>query len=90
MGFILGMTSSPTVHIVNLMYYLIQYPKITKKIREEQKQLFSKRSPGDSNISFDDIDSLPYMRYCMNETLRISPPAYTTAFFAFSQPVKIG
>ena len=60
------------------------------KVREEQLQFFSKRATNDKTISFDDIDSLPYMRYCMNESLRISPPAFTTAFFAFSQPVTIG
>lgn len=36
MGFLLGMTSAPTAHIVNFMYFLIQYPHILKMIREEQ------------------------------------------------------
>ncbi|KAF8340601.1 cytochrome P450 [Cantharellus anzutake] len=54
-----------------MCYFLAIHPEVLKRLREEILTLVA---PGESP-SYEDIRSLKYLRACLNETLRLFPPA---------------
>ena len=68
--------------LLGVTYYLLKNPAIYKKATEEVRAAFDKPE----NINFKEITQrLPYMMACLNEALRIFPPA-PLAFFRITNP----
>ena len=55
-----------------LFYLLTQNPKAQQKMVEEGNQLFQKKK----EIGFNDLQQLTFTRQCVDETMRLYPPAW--------------
>ncbi len=57
---------------LNWAWYLIsRHPQVEEKLLDELRRL-----PADEELSFDDITSLDYTRWLLQETLRLYPPVW--------------
>jgi cytochrome P450 len=56
-----------------LLYLLSTHPEAEALLRTEIADML-----GDRPIAFDDLESLPYLDHCVQETLRLYPPVYVT------------
>ncbi|KAH6645433.1 cytochrome P450 [Truncatella angustata] len=56
--------------LVNVMYYLLQNPSTLVRLRRELEDL----SDDNSVVSYSRVKDLPYLRACLDESLRLSPP----------------
>jgi cytochrome P450 len=57
-----------------ILYYLLRYPETFHELR---KELDSVLSPTDSVAPWQKIKSLPYLRACIDESMRLAPPVAT-------------
>lgn len=59
------------IAIANVTYQLLKHPQVMKKLREE---LDSVLEPDEVVASYDKVKHLPYLRACLDESLRLWPP----------------
>ncbi|KAI1323176.1 benzoate 4-monooxygenase cytochrome P450 [Xylariaceae sp. FL0255] len=67
-------TDGPAVSISMTLYYLVRYPETLTQLRAE---LDSVLSPKDSIAPWAKVRSLPYLRACIDEAMRLAPPVAT-------------
>ncbi|KAL3473617.1 cytochrome P450 [Aspergillus californicus] len=60
------------IAITNVMYQLLKNPECMVKLREEIDSVFD--SDDEIVASYDKVKHLPYLRACLDESLRIFPP----------------
>lgn len=65
--FLAGMETTATV-LTNSMYYIVQYPEIQAKIRQEINQ----HIPDSNNMTIEQISKLTTLESFLNEVLRIT------------------
>jgi cytochrome P450 len=64
-----------TSHALTWTWYLLsQNPEAEAKLHAELERVLGGRAP-----TYDDLDDLPYTRWCFEEAMRLYPPVYTTA-----------
>ncbi|KAF4545285.1 putative cytochrome P450 [Lasiodiplodia theobromae] len=64
-------SDTTAIALANVMYFLLKSPTCFTKLREE----LDRALPADTIIpSYDSIKQLPYLRACLDESLRIIPP----------------
>ena len=56
------------------MYFLLRHPHTMTKLREE---VDSALSPDDAVAPWEKVKSLPYLRACLDEAMRLTPPVAT-------------
>lgn len=69
-----GGVDSTATSLVCTLYYLIKNPETLQKLREE---LDSALSPTDSIAPWSKVRKLQYLRACVDESMRLSPPVAT-------------
>ncbi|OGM49458.1 hypothetical protein ABOM_001641, partial [Aspergillus bombycis] len=62
---------STAVAINNAIYNLLRNPKVLSRLREE---IDTVADEGEVAIAYDKVKDLPYLRACLDESLRILPP----------------
>ncbi|BCS22405.1 cytochrome P450 [Aspergillus puulaauensis] len=62
---------STAVAINNVMLMLIKHPEILRKLREEVDAIADE---DEVSISYDKVKDLPYLRACLDESMRVLPP----------------
>lgn len=60
------------IAITNVMYQLLKNPQTLEKLREEIDSVYD--SEDEVVASYDKVKHLPYLRACLDESLRIFPP----------------
>ncbi|KAE8340462.1 hypothetical protein BDV24DRAFT_175348 [Aspergillus arachidicola] len=64
-------TVTTAIAITNVLYQLIRHPEAMAKLREEIDGVLG---PNEIVASYDTVKHLPYLRACLDESLRILPP----------------
>jgi cytochrome P450 len=64
-------TDTTSSGLAGILFYLSRYPRVLKKLTEEIRSAFASVE----DIRNAKLNSLTYLRACIDETLRISPPA---------------
>jgi cytochrome P450 len=59
------------IAIANCMYQLLKHPQILEQLREEVDAALD---PEDVVAPYDKVKHLPYLRACLDESLRLFPP----------------
>ncbi|KAL2836682.1 cytochrome P450 [Aspergillus pseudoustus] len=62
---------STAVAINNALYMLLKHPEVLAKLREEVDAVADE---DEVSIAYDKVKDLPYLRACLDESLRILPP----------------
>jgi len=68
MTFFLGGMKTSQITTANLIYYLSQHPEVKEKLLKEIKL-------ENTDLSYEQIMEFDYLQQCINETLRLEPPA---------------
>lgn len=64
-------SDTTAIALANVMYFLVKNPTCFTKLREE----LDRALPADTIIpSYENVKQLPYLRACLDESLRIIPP----------------
>ncbi|KIA75574.1 benzoate 4-monooxygenase cytochrome P450 [Aspergillus ustus] len=63
-------SETTAIALTHLLYYLVKNPRCLSKLREE----VSKAIAGDQIAPYSKVKSLPYLKACIDESLRLSPP----------------
>lgn len=63
-------SDTTAIALTNVLFYLIKHPSALNKLREEVASIFT----GDQVASYAKVKSLPYLKACLDESLRLSPP----------------
>ncbi|PLB50811.1 benzoate 4-monooxygenase cytochrome P450 [Aspergillus steynii IBT 23096] len=63
-------SDTTAIALTNVLYYLIKHPNALRKLREEVDVILT----GEEIAPYAKVKSLPYLRACLDESLRISPP----------------
>lgn len=69
-----GGADGPAISIACTLYYLLKNPETLQKLREE---LDSALSSTDTVAPWSKVRNLDYLRACINESMRLSPPVAT-------------
>lgn len=69
-----GGADGPAISLANTLYYLVKNPETLVKLRQE---LDSALSPADHVAPWAKVKNLPYLRACIDESMRLSPPVAT-------------
>ena len=64
-------SDTTAIALTHVLYNLIKHPHILEKLREEVCGVFSQ---GETIAAYARVKSLPYLRACLDESLRILPP----------------
>lgn len=64
-------STTTAIALANVMYHLLKHPKILAKLREEIDRALD---TDDVIASYDAVKNLPYLRACLDESLRIVSP----------------
>jgi enediyne biosynthesis protein E7 len=67
------------------LYYLAKYPDVQDQVRTEVKGLW----PDLDSVTMDETEQMEYLTAVINESLRLSPPAYAT-FRDVKEDIQIG
>lgn len=68
-------SATTAIAMANVMYQLIKHPEIKKKLVQEiDSALEDDEEEGDGVIAYDRVKHLPYLRACLDESLRLFPP----------------
>ena len=59
------------IAIQNAIYLILRHPSVLEKLREE---IDSVAESDEAVISYDKVKDLPYLRACLDESLRLFPP----------------
>ncbi|PYI01030.1 benzoate 4-monooxygenase cytochrome P450 [Aspergillus sclerotiicarbonarius CBS 121057] len=63
-------SDTTAIALTNVLYYLIKHPNTLNKLREEVSDVLT-----DEEIApYTKVKSLPYLKACLDESLRLSPP----------------
>ncbi|KAL1632867.1 hypothetical protein SLS58_011314 [Diplodia intermedia] len=62
------------IAIANVLYQLIKNPDALRKVREELDAALDDDDGDDIVAPYDKVKHLPYMRACLDESLRLHPP----------------
>ncbi|KAI0128329.1 cytochrome P450 CYP5280A1P [Xylariales sp. AK1849] len=71
---LLGGGDGPGISLTNTLYYLIKNPETMARLRAELDEALS---PDDVVAPWSKVKSLPYLRACVDESMRLSPPVAT-------------
>lgn len=63
-------SDTTAIALTNVVYYLIKLPSALSKLREEVDTALA----GEIVAPYTNVKSLPYLRACLDESLRLSPP----------------
>ncbi|KAL9117860.1 MAG: hypothetical protein Q9187_005598 [Circinaria calcarea] len=69
-----GGCDGPAISLANTLYYLVKNPQTLTRLREE---LDSALSPLDSVAPWSKVKNCAYLRACIDESMRLSPPVAT-------------
>ncbi|KAH8803375.1 benzoate 4-monooxygenase cytochrome P450 [Xylogone sp. PMI_703] len=64
-------SDTTAIALANVLYYLVKNPSKLTKLREEVAPVFS---DGSSIAPYSKVKNLPYLKACLDESLRITPP----------------
>ncbi|KAF2154549.1 cytochrome P450 monooxygenase [Myriangium duriaei CBS 260.36] len=68
-------SATTAIAVTNVMYQLIKHPEIMAKLREElDHSLGDDDTDASGVVSYDSVKHLPYLRACLDESLRLFPP----------------
>lgn len=68
-------SATTAIAMANVMHQLIKHPEIKKKlVHEIDSVLQDDEEEGDGVVSYDRVKHLPYLRACLDESLRLFPP----------------
>ncbi|XP_020809616.1 probable cytochrome P450 12c1, mitochondrial [Drosophila serrata] len=87
MDLLMGGVETTTTALVGLMLNLAKNPEKQQKLREE---LLSKLPSPDKEFTLEDMKSLPYLRACIKESLRVYPVTFGNARSAGADVVLNG
>ena len=90
MVFLAAGTSTSTITSSNLIQYLTKMPYIVERLREDLIKKFGSYDNLIKTIDYESALELPYVKYCINESLRIIPPLPVTFTHCFNETVEIG
>jgi cytochrome P450 len=74
MSLVNGGGDGPAISLCNTLYYLVKNPHT---LRELQKELDAALDPADDVAPWAKVKNLPYLKGCINESMRLSPPVAT-------------
>ena len=63
-------SDTTAIALTNVLYYLIKHPHVLRKLREEVAGVLTEERVA----PYAKVKSLPYLRACLDESLRITPP----------------
>ncbi|KAE8153133.1 benzoate 4-monooxygenase cytochrome P450 [Aspergillus avenaceus] len=63
-------SDTTAIALTNVLYFLIKHPDVLDKLREEVATVLAEESV----TPYRKVKSLPYLRACLDESLRLSPP----------------
>lgn len=63
-------SDTTAIALTNVLYYLIKHPSALNKLRKEVAGILT----GEQVAPYAKVKSLPYLRACLDESLRLSPP----------------
>ncbi|KAH7316925.1 cytochrome P450 CYP5280A1P [Stachybotrys elegans] len=69
-----GGGDGPAISLINTIYYLVKHPESMRKLREELDEALS---PENVVAPWSKMKKLPYLRACIDESMRLSPPVAT-------------
>ncbi|KAJ9654566.1 hypothetical protein H2198_006381 [Neophaeococcomyces mojaviensis] len=64
-------STTTAIAVTNVMYHLLKHPEILAKLREEVDRALD---PDEIIAPYDSVKNLPYLRACLDESLRIVSP----------------
>lgn len=64
-------SDTTAIALTNVLYYLIKHPNALRKLREEVRGALGE---GETIAPYAKVKSLPYLKACLDESLRLSPP----------------
>lgn len=64
-------SDTTAIALTNVLYYLIKHPNTLNKLREEVAGALDE---GEEIAPYAKVKSLPYLKACLDESLRLSPP----------------
>ncbi|CAG8384547.1 unnamed protein product [Penicillium salamii] len=64
-------SDTTAIALTNVLYYLIKHPNTLKKLRDEVSGVLDE---GETIAPYAKVKSLPYLKACLDESLRLSPP----------------
>ncbi|KAJ5584429.1 benzoate 4-monooxygenase cytochrome P450 [Penicillium hispanicum] len=64
-------SDTTAIALTNVLYYLIKHPISLQKLREEVAGALTE---GETIAPYAKVKSLPYLKACLDESLRLSPP----------------
>lgn len=64
-------SDTTAIALTHVMYYLLKNPKTLSALRNEVSTVFPN---GDPIASYAKVKNLPYLKACLDESLRLSPP----------------
>ncbi|KAI4659648.1 uncharacterized protein J4E79_006183 [Alternaria viburni] len=68
-------SATTAIAMANVMYQLIKHPDIKMKLVQEiDSALEDEEEEGDGVVAYDRVKHLPYLRACLDESLRLFPP----------------
>lgn len=74
-------SDTTAIALTNVLYHLIQHPDAMARLREEIDPVFDESSNNQEEdeeeetvAPYDKLKNLPYLRACLDESLRITPP----------------
>ncbi|EKM52361.1 uncharacterized protein PHACADRAFT_148937 [Phanerochaete carnosa HHB-10118-sp] len=71
LAIIAGSDTTSTM-LTNLWYFMLRHPEYAERLRKEIDLTFP---PGEDPLDFSRHADMPYLNACINETLRVLPPA---------------
>ncbi|KAL2846904.1 cytochrome P450 [Aspergillus pseudoustus] len=63
-------SETTAIALTHLLYYLVKNPQCLSKLRKEVSEAIA----GDQIAPYSKVKSLPYLKACIDESLRLSPP----------------
>lgn len=69
-----GGGDGPAISLINTLYYLLKHPETMAKLRAE---LDASLTPEDTVAPWSKVKKMPYLRACIDESMRLSPPVAT-------------
>lgn len=77
-------TYTPTISTA--IFYLIKYPNVQDKCRKE----INKNISGNSHVTLNDRDKLPYVENMIKEIMRLGKPVVTSVYRTNQQSIPVG
>ncbi|KAL4870920.1 cytochrome P450 [Aspergillus spectabilis] len=65
-------SDTKAIALTNVMYHLIKFPSALDCLRKELDMVLS--NTADRLVTYAQVKNLPYLRACLDESLRLSPP----------------